>query len=64
MKEHKEKYDIYYDNEITPPSWMVRRYYKEKNRGIIVTDVELVKNKKQAKKKLKQRIEGWWKEYE
>jgi len=46
------KYDIYYDNELTPPSWTVRKFYRDIDNTIVVIDAILTSNKKSAKKLL------------
>ena len=42
--------DVYYDDELNPPSWMARRVEKTFDGSLIVHDTVLTKNKSEAKK--------------
>jgi hypothetical protein len=47
------EYDVYYDDELKPPSWMVRKYYKTISGMIVVLDAILTEDRKQAEYMLK-----------
>jgi hypothetical protein len=54
MKEQKTYVDVYYDDELEPHAWIVRRYYKEKDGSLVVFDSDVAINKKHAEKMAKE----------
>jgi hypothetical protein len=46
--------DVYYDDELSPPAWVTRRYYKEKDGSLVVFDADVLPSKREAEKLAKE----------
>jgi hypothetical protein len=54
MVKVKEYIDVYWDNELDPPSWVIRRVEEQKDGSLVVQDSDLANNKRDAMKRAKE----------